>query len=382
MRKSRSISEHDVEYSEQLSHAGGERHLGRFSGGTKSIIEDFNERIVVAGDQSRHEKRGTDLGSSSLDDALPPVSAAVTIHGSDADERGNLAPGKFSKLGKLSKQSMGGLFADARDGLEQILLFPPDGRRFDLSVDVVFERFDLLVEEGDGLFETGDDALGRGLLESIELGGADGDELSSTGHKGLDGLFGLVRERSRMRTDVVGEACDDGGVEGIGLGEPTGGAGEVSDLSGIDHGDGEVVSGEFGGDAGLIAAGGFHDHKLGLAVSGPGDDFADSLVVVGETTGFSGRQRVEVEGIFGHVDTDETCFGHFIPFLADTSSSRRLKRLFGLQADRPPGIQLPYGLEDHEANDLPAAVCPLFSPQQGGRKKTLRWTLFEAITPR
>ena len=369
MRKPRLSLEHGVEDRQQLAHAGGQRYLAWLAGGTQTTVEGTDFLVASGGSQGGHVESGTYLGASAGNDTPATESTTVAVERSDADERGDLPAGELAQLGKLAEQSTSGLGTDTRDRLEEVFLFAPERRLFDVFVDVGVEGVDLAVEEGDGLLETDDDALGGRLMEAVDLGGACGDELSATRHKGFYGLFGVIGEGTGMGPDVACEACDDGGVEGVGLGELPGGAGEVADLSGIDDGDGDVACGQLGGDVGLVAAGGFEDHEGGLVVARPGEGLGDSLLVVRETTGVSSGESVEVEGILGYVDTDEARFGHLIPFLADSSSLGRLKRLYGLRAGRLPGIQLLYGLEDQEVIDLPAAACPLLSPQQGAGRR-------------
>ena len=76
----------------------------------------------------------------------------------------------------------------------------------------------------------------EGALEAKGLGGSHVDELLSASEEGLEMGSLRVWEGAGIGSEGEGEAGDDVGVDGIGLGEPTGGASEVPDLSRVHNG--------------------------------------------------------------------------------------------------------------------------------------------------
>ena len=71
-----------------------------------------------------------------------------------------------------------------------------------------------------------------------------------------------VGERAWSGTNAFGEQGDDLSIEGVGLGEPSGGAGKIADLTRIDDREREAGAGQSGGHGDLEPAGGFeHDQR-------------------------------------------------------------------------------------------------------------------------
>src|SRR5215207_5215551 len=59
------VFEDGVEDREQLAHAGHQRHLLRFAGRQKTLVEFLHYRVAAGGDQGAHIQRPSDLGPPS-----------------------------------------------------------------------------------------------------------------------------------------------------------------------------------------------------------------------------------------------------------------------------------------------------------------------------
>ena len=98
---------------------------------------------------------------------------------------------------------------------------------------------------------------------------------------------------------------EDGGVDGVGLGELSGALGEVADLAGVDD-DGGQAGGEQGADRGLlVGAGRFKDDALRREGLDPGDELFDAFGRVAEAAFGPGGAGTGVEEVLADVDADQ-----------------------------------------------------------------------------
>ena len=122
------------------------------------------------------------------------------------------------------------------------------------------DELDLFVDDIDhGVDCSRDQGLG-GELQTIVLGGAEGDELDAPGlQRGQ--LFLLIRgQRPVDGLDGRAEADQHPRVDGVGLGQDSCGAGEVADLAWVDSNSGQTLVAEMPQGQAFVAAGGLeHD---------------------------------------------------------------------------------------------------------------------------
>jgi hypothetical protein len=93
----------------------------------------------------------------------------------------------------------------------------------------------------------------------------------------------LVRQRARGRGRMHGlaEMGQRLRIEPIGLGQAPGGAGEVADLTRIDHGDRQADDSQLRHQCGLVAPGGLDHNHLRLECLQPPHDFGDPSRIIG-----------------------------------------------------------------------------------------------------
>ena len=85
-----SFAEHGVEDGEHFSHAGDERDFLWFAGREQLLVVGEDHGVVARGDEGGHVERPPHAGSAADDHAAATQRAAISIHGRDADERGEL----------------------------------------------------------------------------------------------------------------------------------------------------------------------------------------------------------------------------------------------------------------------------------------------------
>jgi len=117
----------------------------------------------------------------------------------------------------------------------------------------------LFFERGNGAGEDAEDVfVAEGFLEIIVLSNLVEDvaaEFDKGGELDLERIGGA--QRGGMES--LSKLSDDSRIEGVGLGETAFGFGEVSDLAGIDAGNGTTLSVGLGDESGFVAAAGLAD---------------------------------------------------------------------------------------------------------------------------
>jgi hypothetical protein len=98
---------------------------------------------------------------------------------------------------------------------------------------------------------------------------------------------------------------DDGGIDGVSLGQVVHRFGEVAHLAGVDDDGGEPF-GQQGGDCGLLVrTRRFEDYAFGGESSGPGHEFRDAGRSVSETLLHRSGADMGIEKILRDVDADD-----------------------------------------------------------------------------
>src|SRR5712672_3967247 len=102
------VSEDGIEDDDELSHAGGERLLAGFSGGSELDVVGRDDGIGAAGDQGRHKQSSAHGRAAAGDGAAPAHRAAVAVDRRDTDEGGDLAAIEAAEFGQLGDQGAQG----------------------------------------------------------------------------------------------------------------------------------------------------------------------------------------------------------------------------------------------------------------------------------
>src|SRR5678816_4734557 len=114
--------EHGVHGHEQLAHACGESHLGRFSLAAQMLVEAADHRVATHGSDRGHVQRAAHLRAAAPDDASALVLAAVAIERCNADQRSDLPAAERPKLRQQRQHRRASQRAHAWYRLEQIVL--------------------------------------------------------------------------------------------------------------------------------------------------------------------------------------------------------------------------------------------------------------------
>ena len=196
-----------------------------------------------------------DLGAASPDCALAAHPAAVPVEGGDADQRGDLPSVEGSDLWEVCDQGAGGCVADAGDGFEQVLGLAPCGGFADGVSDLGFEVGEFALQGGQHAVDASCRAAACEAFAAVSFGGHHLDDLAPSGNQLAERAGLVVGQRPGLRVDRLGEVGDRLGVEGVGLGELAGRAGEVADLARVDHRQRQPGGAQRRGHRRLVAAG-------------------------------------------------------------------------------------------------------------------------------
>src|SRR3990172_9338621 len=116
------FSEDGVEDAEHFSHAGHQGHLLAFAGLEEPLVMIANGLVVARGHEGRHIEGGAYGRAATPDGPLSAELAAVAVQRSDAHQGRDLLSGTTAQLRQLHQQRQRGLWPDARNAPQQILL--------------------------------------------------------------------------------------------------------------------------------------------------------------------------------------------------------------------------------------------------------------------
>ena len=267
-----------------------------------------------SGAHGGHVEGASDVGPTAPYGTSSPMTTTVPVQGSDTDKGGDLPAVEGAEFGESADEGEGGNGAHAGDISEEEELVLPEDVGVNEVVYLAVEVIQFLREELDVFVEAWEKRV-EGALEAKGLGGSHVDELLSASEEGLEmGSLG-VWEGAGIGSEGESEAGDDVGVDGIGLGESTGGASEVPDLSRVHNGSGYLMEATLQSERHLEATGGLHDNEGDIEVLGQLTDVSDTLRVVREPGGLVLGEDVKVEELTTDVDTHDRVLTHVIPFL-------------------------------------------------------------------
>ena len=374
--------EDGVEDDQELTHGGGDGDLGGLAAGDEARIEGADRGIAADGGEGRHVQGLADAGAAAEDHAPAAEGAAVAVDRGDTDEAGDLAPIEGAELGQLGEERAGRGLADARDRGEQVLGGAPGGAAAHGVVEIGLDLAQLLLQPGQVGVEPPDEPRVAELAAALALAADHLDQLAAAGDQLAERARRRVGHRPWFGPDRFGEAGDGLGIEPIGLGEPAGGAGEVPDLAGIDHGQRQLCGAERGGHRHLEAAGRFEHHQLWRDRRQALDQSGETGTIPADREGLAGWPQMHIEPVLGDVDPDEGRHGRGMlhdPSLrirARRSAAQATVRVRELPGGR--GAELRHGLAHPRPKRAP--VRP--QGRRARRPRQLRHTRSPAATRR
>ena len=334
------VLDHRIQDDQQLAHAGGEGHLLGLACCQEPLIEGGKDWIVADGDQGRHIQSRAHVSTTSPAGSLPPELATVPAEWGYTNQGGDLPAVECAQFGEAGQQGECQGRADAWYAAQEIFPLSPQRALPQPVMEIPIQVTQLLFQDGDhpvdALLDHGQRSLAPLLLGDLHL-----DDLPPTGNKGFEfSSLGGGQGLGHNPTSLA-EMGDGRCIETVRLSQLSHGAGEVSDLAGIDHGDRDVCRAKSYYQGNLIPAGGFQHHQVGLQLSEPLDQGVNACFVLDGVPGLPRGANSHVHPILGYIDPNEHLFTislHFFlpgPSLHDAGFSRP-RQLFGL-LDNPGG---------------------------------------------
>src|ERR1700733_14315044 len=230
------VPEDGVEDGHELAHAGDDGELGGLSGGAQAMIGVGQRQLAPDPSQHAHVEGGAYDGPSAGDGTAPSQGSTVAIKRGNAGQRSGLPAVEAAQFGQLGDQGTGDPGPNPWNTDQEVLGLAPGRGSAHGNVDVVVDLFELGLQGGEHAIDALQGAPHCEHAPAIALGADHLDELAPAGHQLTEQPGLRIGEGPGRRLHRLGEVGNDGGIQGIGLGQPCGGPGEVSDLSRIDHG--------------------------------------------------------------------------------------------------------------------------------------------------
>ena len=288
------VPDHRVENCQQLSGTSDECHLLRLPRGDQPLVENLEDRIPAPAAQHRHEERGANTGATTPHHAFPAQRPAISSQRGNTSERGRLLVAERPEFRQFPEQGRTHDRAHPGYTLQQIVLRPPDGARFNEPGQLLRHVIQLPLQPADVRLDPAMQWL-RGEAQPILLRREHLQQLAAAREHGVEQLCRPIGQGARCRTYPLGEEGQNPGVEAIRLGELACGSGRVPNLPGIRDYDREARGGERGDRRPLEPAGGFTDDQGGSQQPQAGDELRRSGVGVGHAPALAARPQ-------GHID--------------------------------------------------------------------------------
>src|SRR5215217_1536217 len=221
------IPHHSVEDREQLPHARHQRHLLGLARLKEALVELLDGGVVAGGDQRSHVQGGPHWSSAAPHLSLAASLPGVAVEGGHPYQGAQTLVSERAQFGQFGQKRASEYRTHAGDAPQERLVRLEDGARFDGLVEVPIGARKLLLKP----LHVRPDTLGYCFgshLEAVVLRDEHLQDLASSGKDCLQSLGFFVGEDARGRTDGRGEAGEYLGIYLVGLGEATGGFGEVS----------------------------------------------------------------------------------------------------------------------------------------------------------
>jgi transposase len=319
------------------AHAGCEGHFSGLARRAKTVVKGLDDGVIPAGRQSRHIEGSSDPGPSSPDHPLAQETAAVSIEGGYPYQRGNLVAVQGAQLGEFGQEGDGHHWANPRDTAQQVVFLSPQGTLPNGGVEIPVQATQLLLQPADMVLDPLAHRIRSSDPQPVLLGSKHLDNLVTPGQEGRQFLGLGIRQGMGSGPDRLGEVGQDLGIQSVGLSQPASGSSKVSDLAGIDHGQGQPCCRQGTSHRHLEAARGLQHHQFWVELSQSLDYLSDSRSIISRGPDHSGGTYCYIQPVLGNVDPYVRTLrlqwlSPFWPFLARYGLVRP-RQLFGLSME-------------------------------------------------
>lgn len=174
----------------------------------------------------------------------------------------------------------------------------------DVRIDELFDFGDLFGDEGETFLEVTQKDRGGGIA-AVGVGDLAGDELLAAIVERTQIVAGSIDREEFARRTLVGKGDEHGGVDAVGFGQFSLGAGELADAQGLKSADGNTRFLESANESSFVTSSGLTDDVPGGGVGSVLELFDETGVsggLVGDGGGFEAVTS-EIEGGLGDIDS-------------------------------------------------------------------------------
>src|SRR6185503_16039896 len=274
-------AEHGIENREQFSHASGDGDFFKFASGDQSLMKTANDRVRADSRERSHIQNTTNIRTSGLDVASPPIESGIAIERSNTNQSGYLMAVELTQLRQARQHRMGGRRSNAFTAAKQIIFVPPGRTGTDLVIEIFFQLCDVLLQPLNVFLNQRPHRRGR-TMKSILLGRQHPDKLPSTRADGFQLLGRLIGHRAQFGTNLFTECLQDVGIDSVALRQSTDRPSEVSRLTWIDGDRRQACGDETAKNETMIRAGRLQDDERWRYGIQRFNDFVDAFIIVTE----------------------------------------------------------------------------------------------------
>lgn len=290
---------------DQFTHQSHQSDLGRFACGAEFFVKGLQNRITASGHQRGHVKRRSGQGPAMRDVALTAERATIVVVGGQARQCRRLSPRQGSQFWECGQQGPGGATTDALDRREPLNLCLKSGIGLFQGDDFLLQGLQMFSEGSLKALRRAADERVMVMFGAKLLLGQEAKEFLSAMHQSFEALLRSRWHGRRHGLKYLAVTSQDGGVNPVRFGEQTAGPGKVTDLAGVDQGKGDLFLVESFQKGVFISPRSFANHMDGAATAAEGLQKAPmAFGIMGKSAGRRVRQRAEVEGSFGDIQTE------------------------------------------------------------------------------
>ena len=276
------VFEECVESDEEFPGDGDEGDVVGFVIRAKFLEEGREVGAVSGGGFGGHVQGFADDFSTSIDASFSDPGAGLLRVGGKARDGGSGLAGEGSQFGKVSQENRCSLGADARGSLQSRGLGSEVGFLGDEFMDLLIELLNEPRQLLNAAFDFGGDEPIGTAAEAVFLAGAILDELGAAVGKSSQATSrgrGLLRG---FRGGGFAETGDDGGIDGVGLGEDFEALGKVPNTARLHDRDGDASIVKSVGQDPLVPSRGFEDDMRLVVLGEQFDQSLNPFVRVGQ----------------------------------------------------------------------------------------------------
>jgi len=228
------VRQETVGKAQEFAHNRNKGKFGRFAARKKTLVKGGKQGIVTTGHERGHVEGFTGMTTTAAYLAGGVAPPAFMSPRREAGKGSHLPVAVLAEFGKVARQTQNRDRTQTDDGKETVMPGTQFGFAFGQFAQLRLEQGGLVFERGRMGFDQAFEFAVVGLLEAVVVLGLEVEELPAAVEEVLEAHNAGGRALVGAGFLLPDEACDERGVEPVGLGEVSVALGEVPDAFGVD----------------------------------------------------------------------------------------------------------------------------------------------------